>query len=55
MTSYLPLTPAQCKYLVDNYHIYLPSSGRITIPGLNQNNIERVARSIDQVVRETAQ
>ncbi|KAI8654213.1 hypothetical protein LRP88_01757 [Fusarium phalaenopsidis] len=48
--SYLDLTPTQCKTLVDRHHIYLPSSGRINISGLNKENIERVAKAIDQVV-----
>ncbi|KAJ3538061.1 hypothetical protein NM208_g6071 [Fusarium decemcellulare] len=49
--SYLPLAPHQCKTLIDRHHIYLPSNGRINISGLNQGNIERVAKAIDQVVR----
>ncbi|RSM12546.1 hypothetical protein CEP52_002337 [Fusarium oligoseptatum] len=49
--SYLDLTPAQCKTLIDRHHIYLPSSGRINISGLNKEKIERVATAIDQVVR----
>ncbi|KAJ4327415.1 hypothetical protein N0V84_002187 [Fusarium piperis] len=49
--SYLSLSPAQCNTLIDRHHIYLPSSGRINISGLNKENIERVAKAIDQVVR----
>lgn len=48
--SYLRLSPAQCRALVEN-HIYLPGNGRINISGLNDTNLERVARTIDQVVR----
>ncbi|CAJ0547378.1 Ff.00g041320.m01.CDS01 [Fusarium sp. VM40] len=50
--SYLNLTPQQCQSLIDKFHIYLPSNGRINISGLNQDNILRVAKSFDQVVRE---
>ncbi|KAL6884754.1 pyridoxal phosphate-dependent transferase, partial [Trichoderma evansii] len=49
--SYLNLMPQQCQLLKDKFHIYLPSNGRINISGLNQGNINRVAKSLDQVVR----
>lgn len=46
------LTPAdQCKALVENAHIYLTGNGRISMAGLNSNNVEYVAQSIDKAVR----
>jgi aspartate aminotransferase, cytoplasmic len=50
--SYLGLNPTQCCKLVDHFHIYLPTNGRINIAGLNDSCIERVASAIDTVVRE---
>ncbi|KAF4333022.1 aspartate aminotransferase cytoplasmic [Fusarium beomiforme] len=50
--SYLNLNPRQCQRLIEEYHIYLPSSGRINISGLNQSNIDRVADCIDELIRE---
>jgi aspartate aminotransferase len=49
--SYLKLTPAQCSTLVERYHIYLPTNGRINIAGLNDSCVERVALAIGTVVR----
>uniref|UniRef100_A0A8H7KFP4 Aminotransferase class I/classII large domain-containing protein n=1 Tax=Bionectria ochroleuca TaxID=29856 RepID=A0A8H7KFP4_BIOOC len=51
--AYLTLTPAQCKKLIDKYHIYLPPNGRINVSGLNESNLGKVATAIDQVVRES--
>ena len=39
--------------LQKQYHIYLVPNGRVTIPGLNNINLEYVARSMDAVVRQT--
>lgn len=51
---FLKLTAAQCKYLTDQYHIYLPGNGRINMSGLNSKNVSLVARAIDEVVRAEA-
>lgn len=48
--SYLKMSPAQCKELIDRHHIYLPSNGRINVSGLNKSNIEFVADAINKVV-----
>ncbi|KAH7029868.1 aspartate aminotransferase [Microdochium trichocladiopsis] len=53
--SLLPLTPEQCRVLQDTYHIYVVPTGRITIPGLNENNVSYVAKSIDEVIRASQQ
>lgn len=50
MFSYTGLNPTQVKHLVEDYHIYLPKDGRISICGLNTNNVEYVAQAIHDVV-----
>lgn len=54
MFSYTGLSGAQCDALVNKYHIYLLSSGRINMCGLTTKNIEYVAKAIDEVVRAIA-
>ncbi|TYJ57671.1 hypothetical protein B9479_001524 [Cryptococcus floricola] len=51
MFSYTGLTAEQCETLTDKHHIYVPPSGRISVAGLNDGNVEYVAESIDKVVR----
>ncbi|EDW18975.2 aspartate aminotransferase, cytoplasmic [Drosophila mojavensis] len=50
MFAYLGLTPKQCEKLRVDKHIYLLSSSRINICGLNSKNIDYVAKSINEVV-----
>ncbi|EDW69857.2 aspartate aminotransferase, cytoplasmic isoform X1 [Drosophila virilis] len=52
MFSFLGLPPNQCDKLLKEKHIYLLNSGRINVCGLNLNNIDYVAKSIDEVVRQ---
>lgn len=52
MFSYTGLSKTQCEHLVDDFHIYLPTNGRISVAGLNTHNVEYVAKSIDAVVRK---
>lgn len=51
MFSYTGLTVAQCERLINEHHIYLLKSGRISLAGLNQNNIQHMIDSIDEVVK----
>lgn len=51
--SYTSLLPEQIKLLESGHHVYLPENGRINISGLNENNIERVARAFDAVIRRS--
>ncbi|GAA5825515.1 hypothetical protein JCM5353_002323 [Sporobolomyces roseus] len=51
MFTFTGLNPEQCKKLVENGHIYLTGNGRVSMAGLNNNNIEYVAETIDKVVR----
>ena len=51
MFSFTGLTPAQCEMLIQKHHIYLLKSGRISLAGLNKNNISYVVDAIDDVVK----
>lgn len=50
MFSYTGLNPQQVKILIDKFHIYLLSSGRINMCGLNESNVEYVAQAIHTAV-----
>lgn len=50
MFSYTGLTQPQVQHLVQEYHIYLPKDGRISICGLNTGNVEYVAKAINDAV-----
>ncbi len=50
MFSYTGLTPAQVDRLRDDYSIYMVTSGRINIAGLNENNLDYVCKAIADVV-----
>ncbi|CAD7924725.1 unnamed protein product [Amoebophrya sp. A120] len=51
MFSFTGLSPEMCEKLIKDHHIYLLKSGRISLAGLNQANLQYVIDSIDQVVR----
>ncbi|CAG8117015.1 unnamed protein product [Penicillium olsonii] len=53
MFSYVGLSVEQVTLLREKYHIYLQDSGRISIAGLNDFNIDYVVRSISEVVKAT--
>lgn len=53
MFTFTGLNPEQCKALVEKGHIYLTANGRVSMAGLNSNNVKYVAESIDKVVRGT--
>lgn len=50
MFSYLGLNEDQVKYLVEQCHIYLPKSARISMCGINKSNIDYMAKSIHSAV-----
>jgi len=52
MFSYTGLSVPQCERLQNEFHIYLLKSGRISMAGLNEGNINYFAEKIDTVVRE---
>lgn len=51
MFSYTGLTPSMCEELISKHHVYLLKSGRISLAGLNQQNIEYFVGAVDSVVR----
>ncbi|KAJ3850954.1 aspartate amino-transferase [Lentinula lateritia] len=53
MFSFTGITPEQSKALTEKAHIYLTVNGRISMTGLNRNNIRYFATSLDATVRGT--
>ena len=51
MFSFTGLTPEMVKRLEVQHAVYLVSSGRASIAGLNSGNVEYTAKAIDEVVR----
>lgn len=54
MFSFTGLSPEQVTKLREKFHIYMTQNGRISMAGLNTNNIDYFAKSVDSVVRETS-
>ncbi|KAJ5113264.1 hypothetical protein N7456_001798 [Penicillium angulare] len=54
MFSFTGLTETQVKALRDKWHVYMTKNGRISMAGLNTNNIDYFAEAVDSVVRETS-
>ena len=52
MFTYTGLTTAQVEHLTREFHIYLLSSGRISMAGLNESNVERLAVAMDDAIRK---
>ena len=52
MFSYTGLTVKQCEILINKYHIYLLKSGRISMAGVNESNVEYLAQSIKAAIEE---
>ncbi|MES1915563.1 MAG: hypothetical protein MHM6MM_007489, partial [Cercozoa sp. M6MM] len=50
MFSFTGLTPEQCANMISRHHIYLLSSGRISMAGLNPHNIEYMADAMHDVI-----
>jgi aspartate/tyrosine/aromatic aminotransferase len=51
MFSYTGLPQDVCERLTKEFHIYLLKSGRISMAGLNENNVGYFAESVDKCVR----
>jgi len=45
------LSTVQCERLIHKHHIYLLTSGRISLAGLNNDNMGRFVDAVDEVVR----
>ncbi|ETW87264.1 hypothetical protein HETIRDRAFT_437828 [Heterobasidion irregulare TC 32-1] len=53
MFSFTGLSPPQTKALAEKAHIYMTADGRISMAGLNANNIDYFAESVDKAVKGT--
>jgi len=51
MFSFTGLTAPQTKALAEKAHVYMTADGRISMAGLNSNNIEYFAQSVDAAVK----
>jgi len=51
MFSFTGLTEGQCERLIKQHHIYLLKSGRISLAGLNDKNVQYMVDCVDEVVR----
>ncbi|KAG0011655.1 Aspartate aminotransferase, cytoplasmic [Entomortierella chlamydospora] len=51
MFSFTGLTTPQVKVLKEKYHVYLTDNGRISMAGLNSQNVKYFAQAVDYVVR----
>ncbi|KAF9531974.1 aspartate aminotransferase [Crepidotus variabilis] len=51
MFSFTGLTTPQTKALAEKAHVYMTADGRISMAGLNGNNIEHFAESVNKAVR----
>eukprot|EP01029_Cantina_marsupialis_P027789 TRINITY_DN774000_c0_g1_i1.p1 TRINITY_DN774000_c0_g1~~TRINITY_DN774000_c0_g1_i1.p1 ORF type:complete len:413 (+),score=113.74 TRINITY_DN774000_c0_g1_i1:42-1280(+) len=52
MFAFTGLDKEQCAELVNDKHVYLTANGRISMAGINSNNVEYVAKSINDVCRD---
>jgi len=51
MFSYTGLTKPQVERMINEFHVYMTSDGRISVAGLNPANVQYVADCINTVVR----
>lgn len=49
MFCYTGLNPAQVERITKEHHVYLTKDGRISIAGINESNVERLAKAIHDV------
>ncbi|KAJ3529303.1 hypothetical protein NM208_g9824 [Fusarium decemcellulare] len=54
MFSFTGLSESQVLKLREEFHIYMTKNGRISMAGLNDNNVEYFAKAVDKVVRDDA-
>jgi aspartate/tyrosine/aromatic aminotransferase len=53
MFSFTGLSKPQCARLISEHHVYLLSSGRISMAGVNHHNVDHLAKSINEVVKNS--
>ena len=49
--QYVIFGNAQSNEIADKYHIYMADTSRISLAGLNEHNVEYVAKALDEAVR----
>ncbi|KAK3697943.1 Aspartate aminotransferase, cytoplasmic [Vermiconidia calcicola] len=54
MFSFTGLNEEQVQKMKEKFHVYMTKNGRISMAGLNTNNVDYFAESMDSVVRETS-
>jgi len=50
MFTYTGLNVKQCERLMKNHHVYLVMNGRISVPAINEHNVDYLAKAINEVV-----
>lgn len=51
MFSYTGLNKKQVYDMIHKEHIYMTEDGRISMAGVNSNNVERIAQSVNNVLK----
>ncbi|KAH6959915.1 aspartate aminotransferase [Ilyonectria sp. MPI-CAGE-AT-0026] len=51
MFAYVGITKPQIRHLEEQFHVYMVETSRMSVAGLNELNIERFAKALDQTVR----
>lgn len=54
MFSFTGLTEEQVGAIRDKWHVYMTKNGRVSMAGLNTNNVQYFAKAMDDVVRNTS-
>jgi aspartate aminotransferase len=52
MFSYTGLSEKVCSILTNKYHVYLLKTGRISMSGVNRQNVKYLAQSIKSAIIE---
>lgn len=55
MFAYTGLTVKQCEYLIEEKKVFLVKSGRISVCGLNKENVKKVAESIKEAILKVSE
>lgn len=52
MFCYTGMTPSQVERITKEHHVYLTKDGRISIAGINEGNVESLAKAIHKVTSQ---
>jgi len=50
MFSFTGLTQDQCEHMIEKHHVYLLKNGRVSMAGINEHNVKKVANAIHDAV-----